>query len=169
MDEKSDPAFQASPSRVLPSPGIPSQSPLPNGYPHHNSSPIPSSTRQYHVPSPRSPHPMSSPSSRVAATSAYARPRGLRIANLLKPWIPVILYAMTSLGFLLAIAFWKAEVFQGTSPRGAALETGSPCDAGCLGLDQLSQWLKSDEELGYAVIFSLIFLTTIREYLMRFR
>lgn len=52
-------------------------------------------------------------------------------------------------------------------PRGAALETGSPCDAGCLGLDQLSQWLKSEEELGYAVIFSLIFLTTIREYLMQ--
>lgn len=55
--------------------------------------------------------------SRTVPTSAYTRPRGLRIANLLKPWIPIILYAFTSLGFLVAIALWKAEVFQGAHFR----------------------------------------------------
>ena len=63
----------------------------------------------------------SSPShnySRPAYSSSsipYTRPRGLRIANLLKPWIPIILYAITSLGFVAAISLWKAEVFQGAS------------------------------------------------------
>ncbi|EJF62954.1 hypothetical protein DICSQDRAFT_83731 [Dichomitus squalens LYAD-421 SS1] len=78
-------------------------------------------------------HPSVSPS--------YARPRSLRIVNLLKPWIPIIVYIMTTLGFLVAVSFWKVEVFQG--------------------LDELSRWLKSDAYLGYAVIFTLIFLTTI--------
>jgi len=44
------------------------------------------------------------------------------------------------LGFVLAISFWKTEVFQG--------------------LDALSHWLQSDPYLGYAVIFVLIFITT---------
>ncbi|EKM59688.1 uncharacterized protein PHACADRAFT_250345 [Phanerochaete carnosa HHB-10118-sp] len=74
------------------------------------------------------------------ASSACTRPRGLLIANLLKPWTPIILYAITTLGFLVAISFWKAEVFGG--------------------LDKLSRWLKSDEYIGYASIFILIFLTT---------
>lgn len=88
----------------------------------HPHSPYPSS-----IPSSSRPHPSpprsagfnlstSSPfpsSSRSAISSAYSRPRGLRIANLLKPWIPIILYAITSLGFLAAVAFWKKEVFQG--------------------------------------------------------
>lgn len=43
----------------------------------------------------------------------YTRPRGLRIFNLFKPWIPLILYAITSFAFLVAIAFWKNEVFAG--------------------------------------------------------
>ncbi|CCM02840.1 uncharacterized protein FIBRA_04952 [Fibroporia radiculosa] len=79
-------------------------------------------------------------SSWTAPTPAYTRPRGLRIANLLKPWIPIILYAITSLGFLAAISFWKLEVFRG--------------------LDALSHWLQSDAYVGYAVIFILIFITT---------
>jgi len=70
----------------------------------------------------------------------YIRPRGLRISNLIKPWIPLILYGITSLGFLVAIAFWKNEVFQG--------------------LDELSHWLRIDKQFGYAVLFALIFLTT---------
>ncbi|KAI0080761.1 hypothetical protein K474DRAFT_1571389, partial [Panus rudis PR-1116 ss-1] len=80
-------------------------------------------------------------STRIASSPAYTRPRGLRIANLLKPWIPIILYAITTLGFLLAVSLWKSEVFTG--------------------LDQLSHWLRSDEYTGRAVIFALIFLTTI--------
>ena len=31
------------------------------------------------------------------------------------------------------------------------------------GLDELSRWLKSDTYLGYAVIFTLIFVTTFRK------
>lgn len=50
------------------------------------------------------------------------------------------MYAITSLGFLAAVGFWKAEVFEA--------------------LDELSRWLKSDEYIGYASIFMLIFLTT---------
>ncbi|KAI0786350.1 hypothetical protein C8Q75DRAFT_721171 [Abortiporus biennis] len=76
---------------------------------------------------------------RNSSSSTYVRPRSIRIANLLKPWIPIILYAISSLGFLVAISLWKEEVFQG--------------------LDQLSHWLQSDEYFGYAVIFFLIFLT----------
>lgn len=34
-------------------------------------------------------------------------------SNRLKPWIPLILYAISSLVFVVAIAFWKSEVFQG--------------------------------------------------------
>ncbi|KAI0340945.1 hypothetical protein BDW22DRAFT_1333771 [Trametopsis cervina] len=79
-------------------------------------------------------------SSRSASSIAYTRPRGLRIVNLLRPWTPVILYVLTSLSFVVAISFWKVEVFQA--------------------LDDFSQWLKSDEYIGYATIFMLIFITT---------
>ncbi|TFK56085.1 hypothetical protein OE88DRAFT_1606212, partial [Heliocybe sulcata] len=70
----------------------------------------------------------------------YTRPCGPRIYNLIKPWTPLILYAMTSLAFVAAISFRKAEVFSG--------------------LDELSHWLRTDEYFGYAVLFFLIFLTT---------
>lgn len=32
-----------------------------------------------------------------------------------------------------------------------------------LGLDELSHWLRIDEQFGYAVLFALIFLTTFRK------
>lgn len=105
--------------------------------------------RSMHALSPhhaRSPSPYIATSSQLAASSwtvptpAYTRPRGLRIANLLKPWIPIILYAITSLGFLAAISFYKVEVFSE--------------------LDALSHWLRSDMYIGYAVICCLIFITT---------
>lgn len=90
---------QSAPSQLYPTSGQPSQW-----------------RSQYPV----SPKPLSGLShfnSRSASSSsiAYTRPRGLRIANILKPWIPIILYAITSLGFVAAISFWKAEVFQGAS------------------------------------------------------
>jgi len=31
----------------------------------------------------------------------------------LKPWVPIILYGISSLGFVVAIAFWRTEIFQG--------------------------------------------------------
>lgn len=77
---------------------------------------------------------------RSSHPSRYVRPRSLRVWNLFKQWSPVLAYGATSLGFLLAIAFWKTEVFDG--------------------LDQLSHWLRNDEYFGYAVLFCLIFITT---------
>ncbi|KAG7445845.1 uncharacterized protein BT62DRAFT_987086 [Guyanagaster necrorhizus] len=71
----------------------------------------------------------------------YTRPRGLRIANLLKPWVPIILYGITSLAFVFAISLYKTQVFSA--------------------LDELSRWLQADEHYGHAVLFVLIFLTTI--------
>lgn len=59
----------------------------------------------------------------------------------LRPWFPVILYAVTSVAFLVAFALYRTELF--------AL------------LDELSFWLRADESYGHAVLFFLIFLTTI--------
>ncbi|KIY49542.1 hypothetical protein FISHEDRAFT_31619, partial [Fistulina hepatica ATCC 64428] len=74
-------------------------------------------------------------------TPRYSRPRGLRIANLLRAWLPLIMYALTSLIFVVGIAFYKDELFSR--------------------LDDLSLTLRSDPDFGYAVLFVLIFLTTI--------
>lgn len=43
----------------------------------------------------------------------YARPRMLRIANLLRLYAPLLVYIISSLGFVVAIAFWRTEVFTG--------------------------------------------------------
>jgi len=77
---------------------------------------------------------------RSSSAQLYTRPRGLRIANLLRPWVPLILYGLTSLAFVVAIAFWKTAVFTR--------------------LDQLSHWLQVEDHYGQAVLFALIFLTT---------
>ncbi|KAI0637831.1 hypothetical protein C8Q77DRAFT_1049132 [Trametes polyzona] len=105
--------------------------------PHH---PRPAQPQQPFSPAPCPIASSWASSASVSTASPYTRPRSLRIANLLKPWIPIILYVMTTLGFLAAVSFWKVEVFQG--------------------LDKLSHWLQSDTYRGYAVIFALIFVTT---------
>ncbi|KAJ3853009.1 hypothetical protein EV368DRAFT_39798 [Lentinula lateritia] len=84
-------------------------------------------------------------------SQSYIRPRGLRITNLIRPWLPIILYALTSLIFLIAIAFYKAEVFSGKLKNSTSLITA---------LDELSRWLQADKTYGQAVLFFLIFLTT---------
>ncbi|KAJ3550628.1 hypothetical protein NMY22_g335 [Coprinellus aureogranulatus] len=68
-------------------------------------------------------------------------PASSRIAWRLKPWLPVILYAVTTIAFIIAFALYRTELF--------AL------------LDELSFWLRADESYGHAVLFFLIFLTTI--------
>ncbi|KAF9469055.1 hypothetical protein BDZ94DRAFT_1245260 [Collybia nuda] len=89
----------------------------------------------------RQPAPLLAPNRVHSQTSApYTRPRGLRIANLIRPWIPLILYALTTLAFVVAIALYRNEVFAR--------------------LDELSHWLQSDEQFGHAILFFLIFLTT---------
>ncbi|RDB22613.1 Golgi apparatus membrane protein tvp38 [Hypsizygus marmoreus] len=88
----------------------------------------------------RQPTPLLGPNRAQAQTSSYSRPRGLRIANLIRPWLPLILYAITSFAVVIAVALYKAEVFNR--------------------LDELSLWLQSDVQFGYAMLFFLIFLTT---------
>jgi len=69
------------------------------------------------------------------------RPRALLLANCCKSWAPLILYALTSALFILAIALWKDEVFTL--------------------LDELAHFLRADPHFGHALLFVLIFLTTI--------
>lgn len=75
--------------------------------------------RPSHLPTHFIPMRVSSASSSSSTSSLqsqrYVRPRGLRIWNLFKQWSPILAYGATSLGFVLAIAFWKTEVFDGGS------------------------------------------------------
>ncbi|EJT97590.1 hypothetical protein DACRYDRAFT_58728 [Dacryopinax primogenitus] len=59
----------------------------------------------------------------------------------IKPWSLAALWVMTTLGFLIAIAFWKKQVFSG--------------------LDHLATWLRDHGILGYFLLYTLIFITTI--------
>lgn len=68
---------------------------------------------QLHVSIPSRPPIRLSAASRSSLPTRYVRPRSLRICNLLKQWSPLLAYGATSLGFLLAITFWKTEVFDG--------------------------------------------------------
>ncbi|KII95356.1 hypothetical protein PLICRDRAFT_34203 [Plicaturopsis crispa FD-325 SS-3] len=141
-----------SPSPLRPSPFNRDTHPSPYHPGAHRSLPLPhahsSRSSQYPstptsvsgLPSPFIRAPTLGPHQFYRPTQTYTRPRGLRIANLIKPWIPLIMYGMTSLAFLVAIAFWKEEVFAR--------------------LDELAVWLRLDEQFGYAVMFLLIFLTT---------
>ncbi|KAF9535102.1 hypothetical protein CPB83DRAFT_754982 [Crepidotus variabilis] len=57
------------------------------------------------------------------------------------PYLPVIIYAITSLAFVVAITFYKTELFAF--------------------LDEQALWLRAEDNYGHAVLFFLIFLTTI--------
>ncbi|KAA1466145.1 hypothetical protein DENSPDRAFT_830893 [Dentipellis sp. KUC8613] len=93
------------------------------------------------TPYPTAPSPSLFASPQPSLHSYYTHaPRRLRFYALIRPWIPLLLYLSTSLGFLIAIAFWKTEVFTA--------------------LDELSAWLKDDAHFGFGVLFCLIFLTT---------
>lgn len=76
-----------------------------------SASPSRSTYRQAHsfIPARLPPAPSSCPRS----SYRYVRPRGLLIWNLFKKWSPVLAYGATSLGFVLAVAFWKTQVFDG--------------------------------------------------------
>ncbi|KAG2158837.1 uncharacterized protein EDB93DRAFT_1116580 [Suillus bovinus] len=122
-----------------------SPGPLSNEIPLNcRSSPNRSSRQSHHLIPMRTSFSVSSSSLSASQTlpqsQRYVRPRGLRIWNLFKQWLPIFAYGATSLGFILAIAFWKTEVLDG--------------------LEYLSHWLRNDEHFGYAVLFCLIFITT---------
>ncbi|KAF8165162.1 hypothetical protein B0H34DRAFT_624582, partial [Crassisporium funariophilum] len=71
---------------------------------------------------------------------SHSRPPAAQVFEMWKPWIPLIMYAITTLAFVVAIALYRTELFTY--------------------LDELSLWLRSDE-YGHAILFFLIFLTTI--------
>jgi hypothetical protein len=119
------------------------------------------------------PRTLSSPSFRNFATNSphvptnplslcYLPSRGLRLNSLcLKPWLPLIMYGITSLAFLIAFSLWRVEVFARECAEAHRytlyLHPIHP------GLDELAHRLRADESYGHAVLFALIFLTTIRE------
>ena len=91
-----------------------------------SSTPAPSNTRPHSKQSNqriRSTTPILPP---TAADNGRGRPlRSLRrtersprssLSTRLKPWLPIILYGISSLGFVVAIAFWRTEIFQGMAP-----------------------------------------------------
>lgn len=79
-------------------------------------------------------------SSRFHQNPTQSRSRSPRLITMLKPWLPMILYGLTTAAFIVAIAFYKTELFAF--------------------LDELSLWLRTDE-YGHAILFFMIFLTTI--------
>ncbi|KAF8205127.1 hypothetical protein BJ912DRAFT_1074229 [Pholiota molesta] len=109
----------------------------------------PDTARQYPASAPSSstffPQPQSM-SSHARSRSSYpphSRSRNnSRLLATLRPWLPLIMYAITSLAFVVAFALYRTELFTY--------------------LDELSLWLRADEQYGHAVLFFLIFLTTIR-------
>lgn len=56
-------------------------------------------------------HALSTGPIRVQSQTSYTRPRGLRMSNLLRPWIPLIMYGITTLAFVVAIAIYRDDVF----------------------------------------------------------
>ena len=89
------------------------------------------------------------------------RSRWCMLATRLRPWIPVIIYGISSLGFVVGIAFWRTEIFQGTAMR-CTLHVTADLEL-FLGLDNLSHRLQEEGSYGYCVIFLLIWVTTFRE------
>lgn len=83
------------------------------------------------------------------------------LSTRLQPWIPIILYGISSLGFVAAVAFWRTEIFQGIAT------SHTVCPAAdlhpFLGLDDLSHRLQEEGSYGYGVIFLLIWVTTFRK------
>ncbi|KAF8341987.1 uncharacterized protein EI90DRAFT_2904003 [Cantharellus anzutake] len=64
----------------------------------------------------------------------------MSVPEWLKPWLPMCSWFATTIGFFIAIAFWRKEVFQG--------------------LDDLASYLKEEGYYGHMIMFFLILLTT---------
>ncbi|CUA73741.1 hypothetical protein RSOLAG22IIIB_01258 [Rhizoctonia solani] len=86
----------------------------------------------------RSPHPLRpeyAQDLRIGGSSCTCE-----MPDSLKPWIPMLIWALSSIAFLVAITYYKTEVFTG--------------------LDELSQWLQGQGYQGQFILFFLIFITT---------
>jgi len=88
-----------------------------------SSTPAPSHHRKHSKQSNQNASPTTPAPPSTSADTGRGRPsrrpgqleRSLRspLSARLKPWMPVILYVISSLAFVVAIAFWRSEVFQG--------------------------------------------------------
>jgi hypothetical protein len=61
-------------------------------------------------------HPAPIPILPIRSISHYSRSSPLQLFRTLKPWLPLIFYAVTTLGFVTAIAFYRTELFACMSP-----------------------------------------------------
>ena len=106
--------------------------------------------------------PLSLPVHARSLSSSYqSRRRSSHFFTLIRPWLPIIMYAITSLAFVVAFALYRTELF--TCMASFFLTSSDPLSHQLTVLDDLSLWLRSDEQYGHAVLFFLIFLTTIRK------
>jgi hypothetical protein len=120
------PHFQ--PPSQSPSPFVPPSRP---SHPHkHHGSRSPSSSPRSGAPAPHNPGrtfvrpPQIQLPSRNFNTPPHTRPPTcLRVSRLLKPWTPVILYAITSIAFLVAIALYRTELFARESTEATHLSS----------------------------------------------
>jgi hypothetical protein len=63
-------------------------------------------------PTPRPAPPPTPRHLRSSSATSYSRPRGLRIVKLTRSCLPVLLYILTSLAFVVAITLYKSELFR---------------------------------------------------------
>lgn len=82
--------------------------------------------------------------SRAPTPLLIPAPTAPTVLDRVKPWIPLILYGISSLGFVIAIAFWKSEVFQGTHENPSCdftiltvLQAWTICPTNCKRMDTL--------------------------------
>lgn len=78
-------------------------------YSYHDSGLVAADSYPLGPPTPRSSH---LASHRTTPYSPY--PRCPALVSVLRPWAPLIMYAISSLTFVIAIAFYKTELFQCT-------------------------------------------------------
>ncbi|KAG8925035.1 hypothetical protein FRC01_010767 [Tulasnella sp. 417] len=80
---------------------------------------------------------------------------GQSVSPRLKAWIPLGAWIATSVAFLVAIGWYKEEVFLGMQKSNASCAV-----YGDFGLEKLSDWIRTEGYEGQAILFFLIFLTT---------
>jgi len=109
FDEKDIPLHSSTGNRWQ----YPSPSPIPQWSPYFS----PDTARPFRPPSSQFlPQPAPIPILPIRPKSHYSRSSISQLVRILKPWLPLILYAITSLGFVVAIAFYRTELFTCMSP-----------------------------------------------------
>jgi hypothetical protein len=102
VDEKTSP----------PATGIRWQQPTPQWSPYFS----PDTARPFPPPRSQTRQLAPIPTLPIRSISHYSRSSPLQTFRTLKPWLPLIFYAITSLGFVAAVAFYRTELFACMSP-----------------------------------------------------